>query len=452
MDKIYSYVEGGFREALKTRNLNERRLGAELKFPLVHPDGSAVPLDMVRGLWKYLVSIGWEPVTDSMTGEVTGAKKPGPQNHTVASCETGYCKTEFSLAHVANLTDLQAAIDELVCELRGFSKENNVCFLAHGILPGTRPSRDLLMKQSRTSVWDHIFGTNKAIPPEDGCDLHLFTVNAASHVHISVDMDEAVSIVNILNGFAPAQTALTAHSGIWKGAKDPKYKCAAEKFWDWASPEPGRTGIPEKPFEDLRDYIETVFAFKPVYAKRDGQPLLLDSYASFADYYAQEQAEATDMNGNKVPVTPRESDIDTHSTCYWYNARISRYYTVENRVNDQQPAEDLAVIGAITLGLVAARDKAEAELNAYRWQDIIAAREQACRHGLDGRVDGFTLQDFARTMVTIAEEGLSKRGMGEEAFLKPLRERLETGKCPADTAAEIFDSQGMEGLVAQRKL
>ena len=69
--------------------------------------------DVVDALWQYLETHGWRPEADSLTGKIVGARKPGAQNDTVASCETGYCKTEFSLAHVADLFELEASISAL---------------------------------------------------------------------------------------------------------------------------------------------------------------------------------------------------------------------------------------------------------------------------------------------------------------------------------------------------
>jgi gamma-glutamylcysteine synthetase len=276
-----------------------------------------------------------------MTGKVVGAAKAGERNDTVASCETGFCKSEFSLAHVADLFELERATEDLRETLRRFSEDRRVYFLGYGIQPVTSPCGDLMMKKTRTSVWEGTFGPDRIIPAEEGGDVCLFTVNAASHVHVGVPREEAISAVNVLNGFAGAQIALTAHSNVWKGGIDPEYKCAAEKLWDWWIPEPGRVGMPEKRFADLADYVDTVASFRPVYVKRDGQPIVLKRYGSFAEYFASGRAVGEDIDGKERVVVPEAADIDLHCTCYWHNARLSRYYTVENRANDQQVAGEM---------------------------------------------------------------------------------------------------------------
>ena len=452
MLRLTKEVITNFEQALAAHNSAGRRIGAELKFPLVNSDGSAVSLSTVCALWDYLGKCGWQAVKDSMTGNIVGAKKPGEVNQTVASCETGFCKIEFSLAHVANLFDLESSIRKLRQELRPFSEKHQVYFLGYGIQPVTPPSRRLLMQKGRTSVWDKVFGSNRIIPEEDGDDVCLFTLNAASHVHVQVSQEEAIPAVNVLNGFAPAQIALTANSNIWKGRIDPQYKCVAEKFWDWWMLDTSRIGLPEKPFRDLKDYVRSIARFRPVYVERLGKPIVLTQYETFEQYYYTGRAIGLDTEGREVSFVPEKADLDLHCSCFWHNARISRYYTVENRVNDQQPPDDLICIAALTLGLISALPRAWKELSSYDWQDLRAVREASCQEALNGEANNIKLVRLAREMVALARLGLQQRGLGEEIFLAGLQTRLQKGRCPADEARDVFNSGGVRHLVKEYAL
>ena len=452
MDAIYRDFIEGFQQALESRTGSEHRVGAELKFPLVNPDGSAASFETICSLWGYLQKHGWQPVKDLITGNIVGAKKPGEHNETVATCETGFCKPEFSLAHVANLFDLENSISELRKELHQFSEDHQAFFLGYGIQPLTPPSRRLLMKKARTSVWERIFASNRLLPLEDGDDVNIFTITAASHVHVSVSLEEAIPAVNLLNGFAGAQIALTANSNIWQLRIDPQFKCVAEKLWDWWMPDTGRVGMPQRSFRELEDYIHTVSSFRPVYVKRDGKPILLSRYRTFKEYYCSPQAIGFDMDGKEIPLAPEKEDVALHNTFYWYNARISRYYTVENRVNDQQPPQELICVAALTLGLISALSEGLEELSTYDWESLRATRETACRQAMSGNVDNISLALLAEKMIDLAQLGLCRRGLGEEEFLRPLKRRLRQRKCPADEAAQLFESGGIEALLKARKL
>jgi len=453
VDSIYTRFVSEFDRTIAARRSSERRIGAELKFPLVHRDGTAASSEKADALWAHLEARGWEPMVDVLAGRVVGAKKPGPQNPTIASCETGFCKPEFSLAHVPDLFTLEASIRELRAELEPYCEKEEVFLLGYGIQPRTPPSKRLLMRKGRTCVWDKAFGANRCLSKEDGDDVCLFTINAGTHTHVSIAKEEAVDAVNVLNGFAGAQLALTANSNIWRGRIDPQFKCVCEKLWDWWMPDKRRVGVPARPFRDLRDYVRTVAGFRPVYVKRNGTPIVLTRYRSFRDYFLAERARGVDARtGEEVDIVPQRSDLELHSTCYWYNARLSRYYTVENRANDQQPPKDLLCVAALTLGLVSAVGESLEVLRSYRWQGLRESRDVACRRGLDGTVDGFRLADLAAEMLEVAELGLCRRHLGEERFLAPLERRLRERECPADDAVRVVVDGGIESLVAARRL
>ena len=152
MTDIYQHFVDGFRQAVASRKFRERRIGAELKFPLVKSDGTAADLETVRQFWRYLGRNGWETIEDRVTGQISGARIAGPYNDSIAACETGFCKTEFSLAHVGNLFELSEMIAALRKELKPFSEEHDVHFLGYGIQPITPPSGSLLFKKERNKI------------------------------------------------------------------------------------------------------------------------------------------------------------------------------------------------------------------------------------------------------------------------------------------------------------
>ena len=429
-----------------------RQIGAELKFPLVTEDGTAPASDVVPALWEHLCARDWEPVRDDVTGQVVGARNAADGGFTVASCETGYCKPEFALAPVTSLGDLESAISALRDDLAPYAEKQRVHFLGYGIQPVTAPSMRLAMDKSRTRVWDQVFRSNRIVPPTLGHDLHLFTVNAASHVHVSVAEDEAVPLVNVLNGFAGPQIAMTANSAVWRGQVDPVYRCVAEKFWDWWIPDEGRVGIPPTPFADLRDYARVMAAYRPAFVRRPDGPLLIDGHETFGHYFAQEHADAVGLDGEEAIVEPVPADIDLHCTCVWHAARITRYGTVENRPNDQQPPMDLAGVAALTLGLTEALPEALEELSGQDWRQLRTARESACRLALRGTIGVGPISAIAGRLLEMAHLGLERRGLGEERLLEPFAARVRERRSPSDDAAALFERRGAEALVEERAL
>ena len=157
-------------------------------------------------------------------------------------------------------------------------------------------------------------------------------------------------------------------------------------------------------------------------------------------------------NGEHISVEAIPADFDQHLTFFWHNARISPYFTLENRVNDQQPPDDIMVVSALTLGIMENLNEATALIDSYPWQYLREARLCAIRDGLMASVQGIPISEMSMNVLHIAKVGLKKRGLGEEKFLDPLWERLEEGICPADMAANIFESGGERKLIEQFRL
>ncbi|MBN1589143.1 MAG: hypothetical protein JW888_06490 [Pirellulales bacterium] len=452
MSLMYDRFHESFCRAIAGRKYTGRRIGAELKFPMVNLDGTAANQSSLVALWEYLQQNGWERIVDRVTGTLAGARIAGPMNDAVASCETGFCKPEFSLAHVADLFELNESIDALRELLNPFLHERGVRLLGYGIQPVTPPSGSLLFKKERSCFWDRAVPSNWRIPAEQGDDVHLFTINAGSHVHVSVELEDAVDAVNVLNGLAGPQIALTAHSSVWQGKPDDRYVCVNEKLWDWWKPAAARSGVPQRAFVDLEDYVRTIEKLAPIYVRRNGQPILLRQFQTFGEYFASDEAAGQSLDGKTIPLVPQRADIRTHNSCYWYTARISQYFTVENRVFDQQPPDDLVCVAALTLGLVSALDESKALLSDCAWAELREARDVACRHGLQGRTQELSLLTLAQRMLAIAESGLARRGLGEETFLEPLKHRLQARRCPARHATALFEEAGINGFVEQLAL
>lgn len=426
------------------------RIGVELKLPLVQADGQAASREEVESLWRFLVDRGWD--AQSEDGRLVGATRPGEQNETVGSSETGYCKTEFSLAHADNLLDVDDTLRAIRADLDAFHETSGLHFLGTGLHPVTPPSQDLRVRKQRASVWGNIFRSNTCLPVSEGDDMDLFTVNAGSHVHLSLAPEHAFDAVNVFNGFAGAQLALGANGNIWRNRIDDELVAAGELFWDWWELARGRAGVPAAAFTDLEHYAQTVADMDLLYVKRDGESLTFPERPTLASFLAGGRHPARTVGGDTVEITPEAADLDLHNSCYWFNARISRYFTVENRVHEQQPPEDLLAPAALTTGLSAALPEAREALARHQWSSLIEARPAACRHGLGAEVDGLSLHSLSSEMLEIAELGLKRRGLGEERYLSGLHERLRQRRTPSDQNRLLFEQGGAPALVAARSL
>lgn len=439
MEDIIDQWRQGFREKQKDREGKKRSTGVELKFPAVQKDGKAIDFADVISLWQFMGEKGWQIIEDPQFNHPVGVRRSKKPYDDLMGTETGYCKLELSLGYEEDLFALSRKVEEIAELLHEFSWERGVNFLGLGIQPLTPPDEHLMMKKSRNLFWNEVFGNKK---------VSLFTITATNQVHVDVSEDEAADAVNVFNALSGPQIALNANSTVWKGKVDTEHKAVSEQFWDEWLPGDDRVGMPPRRFKDLEDYVYTLASFRPVYIMRDGQYLGIGHYDSFLNYWEDgTEARAVTEDGEVVKVMPEIEDVDLHHTFCWQDARISGYYTLENRVNCQQPPGELMVVAALTLGLMEELNSAKVIVDSFEWDEFCRAREDAIHRGLKARLGEDSIADICQEIVAIAEEGLKKRGLGEEVFLQPLKERLAEERCPADYVRDIYQKDGIKGLL-----
>ena len=441
MEEVLDHWEESFEEKEKERKGDRRHIGVELKFPVVDEKGQAVAPGVMTDLWEFLGEEGWDVITDPYFKHPIGATFPGDPGEDLAGTETGYCKMELSLGYKGNLWQLDKRIRSLAEMLERFREKQSekVYFLCYGIHPVTPPSDDLMTKKQRNLFWNKAFGNRR---------VNLLSITCSNQVHADVSVEEAAAALNVFNGLSPVEIALNANSNIWNGKVDPEYKALSVNFWNRWLPNSPRVGITPRRFGNLTDYTVFISGFKPVYVRRKGRYYGIGHYASFAEYWAAgKKATGEDENGERVPLVPMEEDFDLHYTFCWNDARLSGYYTLENRVNCQQPPHRLMVPAAFTLGIMEKLLPAQSLVDSFDWDDLEGARDDAVNNGMQAYLAGDSIKELCLEVLQLAQKGLEQRKLGEEKFLEPLWEGLETATCPADRARDIFCKEGLEAFL-----
>jgi glutamate--cysteine ligase len=97
---------------------------------------------------------------------------------------------------------------------------------------------------------------------------------------------------------------------------------------------------------------------------------------------------------------------------------------------------------ALWVGLLyddAAQKAAAALVRGWTVEEIRTLRAAAPRDALGAAIRGRSVRDVARDALAIARDGLKARGLGEEVYLAPLDEIVESGLTRADRLLALFD-------------
>lgn len=441
MKELIEYYLERFQDMEEQRRGKFRTTALEIKFCLTNKKGEIPSPENVEGFWHFLTRKGWS-LEKSAYGKLKGVSREIAGMEDEIHQATGEGQIEFSLIPHRNLYDSWNHLSQIRDTIREYTDSYDLTLLCLGAQPITPPQKKV-RQDARHQFWGNIGGTDK---------VYLLGNIADSQIHEDITLEEAVSALNVFHALSGAQIALTANSTLWCGEIDWDYKDVKESFWDHWLPYPPqneRTGVSKSSFYSLGDYISMVLNFKPVFVSREGESIGIYEYDAFKDYFCSSPAFGRTADGEKKELEPNFADVDLHDTFYWWNSRLSRFFTLENRGNSQQPPGEIMTVPALTLGLVENLSEVESFLQqcSYTWEELTDSRESAIRFGLEARVGNDPIIGLCQKMLEAAESGLKKRRLGEEIFLLPLWQRLEERKCPADKVREDFLKGGVERVV-----
>ncbi len=270
-----------------------------------------------------------------------------------------------------------------------------------------------------------------------GLDMMLRTCT----VQVNLDYESEADMVRkfrVSLALQPIATALFADSPFVEGKPSGFMSFRSHV---WTDTDPDRTGIlpfvfePGFGFERYVDYILDV----PMYFAYRGGKYIDMSGKSFRDFMAGKYH-------NEVGDVARITDFADHLTTAFPEVRLKKY--LEMRGAAGGPWGRLCALPALWVGLLydsVALDQAEQLVKDWTAADHAQLRRDVPRLALKTPFKGSTLQDVARAMVTIAQDGLKRRNRrdrsgvrGERHFLDPLAAIAESGRCPAEEKLEKF--------------
>lgn len=415
---IYAELAGRFEASFPARATSPRTVGRELEFPLVTRQGTAAD---VRRLWEGLSAPGdlktkRDAGNPGLTVEVAG-------NEFSYTIEVGMGTMEVNTRPCAHLLEVKAIAERATARLVRAAAAHDWLVLGYGIQPVTPPAPALMTPKQRYQSLYRAMGE----------PWLWYTVTAADQVHVAIERDEAIPMLNFGNLIAPVLIALCANSPVWGGVASP-YCSAREAQHVLIHANEHRHGMPARPFRDAEDFVARVA--QATYLIRRSDNLVIPSARPFTDYLREHGADY-------------EAFL-FHEHYVWNSARVrAAYGTVELRPACQQPWREHMAASALGVGLICARAAVEEQiagaLGPEAWEIMRQYHRQAIRAGLDAPQPA---PHFLRDLVGLAQAALEERGFGEEALLEPIYERLYRRENPAQRARRIFLTDGVAGLIA----
>jgi glutamate--cysteine ligase len=238
-------------------------------------------------------------------------------------------------------------------------------------------------------------------------------------------------------GMAPVLIAMFANSPICDGQLN-GYRSFREHIW--TDTDRNRSGLlkfafaPEVSFAHYVEYALDV----PMYFIVRNKNYIDMTSVTFRQFLT------SGYNGERATI----EDWNDHLTTLFPETRIKRY--LEIRSVDSQPPDLMPALSALVKGAFYDNDCLQAAwdlVKGWSWDERMQVYLDSHRDALAARVRRYSLLDLARELVEIAWEGLRRQkqvndlGDDETIYLKPLKDLLSQGKCPADVLLEKWEGE-----------
>ena len=421
-------LEAYFHDAGKPR---ERwRVGTEYEKVGIYRDtGQAIPYFGKRGvdfiLRELIERFGWAP--EEQDGNIIALTRDKAQ----ITLEPGG-QIELSGEPCESIHCTYAEFDQHIRELLEVTEPLGIIFLGLGMQPVSRLEEiEWVPKQRYRIMAPYMLKVGKL-----GQRMMKQTATVQANIDYS-DEKDAMAKFRTGMGLAPVLIAMFANSPICDGELN-GYRSFREHIW--TDTDRNRSGLlkfafaPEVSFAHYVEYALDV----PMYFIVRNKNYINMTAVTFRQFLT------SGYNGERATI----EDWNDHLTTLFPETRIKRY--LEIRSVDSQPPDLMPALSALIKGAFYDNDCLQAAwdlVKGWSWDERMQVYLDSHRDALAARVRRYSLLDLARELVEIAWEGLRRQnqvndlGDDETIYLKPLKDLLSQGKCPADILLEKWEGE-----------
>ena len=421
-------LEAYFHNAGKPRD--HWRVGTEYeKVGIDRSTGQAIPYFGARGVNRILRELmerfGWEP--EEQDGHIVALSR----NKAQITLEPGG-QIELSGEPCDSIHCTDAEFNQHIRELLEVAEPLGIVFLGLGMQPVSRVEQIEWVPKKRYRIM------GPYMPKVGKLGHRMMKQTATVQANIDyLDEKDAMAKFRTGMGLAPVLVAMFANSPISDGQLN-GYRSFREHIW--TDTDKSRQGLLKFAFAP-----ESRFAHYVQYAL-DVPMYFIIRHHDYTDMTGMTFRQYLQYGHNGERATTE--DWADHLTTLFPETRIKRY--IEIRSVDSQPPELMPALSALIKGAFYDSDCLQAAwdlVKGWSWDERMQVYLDSHENALAARIRRYSLHDLAKELSAIAWEGLRRQhvvndlGDDETIYLKPLKNLLAQGKCPADLLLEKWQGE-----------
>lgn len=439
-----------------TKEKRDSYIGIEIEMPIVNLNKQAVDFQNIHQVTKkFMKHFQFQPTGKDDYGNIYAASCE--ENGDILSYDCSFNNLELSMGRERELHTLYVRFLKyyrfLIQELGKF----HYTLTGMGVNPYRKYNHNVPIENGRyRMLFHHLASYEKYDLSMEFHDYPAYgTFSSASQVQLDVDYDKLLTTINAFSKVEPIKALIFNNSVLLEEQED--LLCCRDMFWENSTHgiNPKNIGMFERELhtiEELQEYIESTSIYC---VERE------DKYINFEpikilDYFKKEQIVGEyydDGVYKEITVTPQIEDIAYLRTFKFEDLTFRG--TIEFRSVCCQPISDVMTVAAFHVGLkenldILSQKMEEDQVIYHHGYTASELRKMFVKRKLPDFVNEEEVYQLAYEVVQIAEQGLKARGFGEEVFLKPLYERIQTRENPAEKLLKQREAgKSMEEIILE---
>ena len=350
----------------------------------------------------------WDYIMDGK--EVIGLQK----GHDTITLEPG-CQVEISTKPEKTIFQLKEKIDSINNAMKPVLDYNNITLLEYGVSPySTYKGINIIPKRRYKIMARYLWGILSDVMMRETAGIQC-CIDFSSE-------EDAMRKFKLANKLVPFITAMFANSPI-RGRVDTGYK--SFRALSWLNTDNDRCGFAGKISEEFsfEEYIDCVLKTPMIFVQKGNLQFEANGEFTFEEYMQN------GWNGAQATI----EDYELHSNLYFPEVRLRNFIEIRNCdcVPNNLKYSVIAIYKAILYNENAMYE-CEELFKHIQYKDFSEIRYNVPKQALDTKVKNGTVLDYAKSILNIAQKSLKQLQTGEEIFLEPILEYIDSGVTPAD--------------------
>ena len=433
------------RYIVPTRRKRTRLAGLEFELPIVNKKEAPVNFEVIHQVTdKFISTFSFSNISRDDEGCIYLAIDDRTGDGLSYDCS--YNTLEFSFGKEEDMNVLYKRFCQYYTYIQKELCKEGHMLTGMGINPRYTVNQNIPVVSERYRMLFHHLSSyeryDNCIPFHSYPNFGLFS--CASQIQLDVEETQVVPMLNTFTRLEPFKSLILANS-LW--GEKAEILCSRDNFWRNSLHGLNRHNVDmyNVEFDTTDEVVRYIKSMSLYCVEREGRyinfpPIVLSKYFS-SD---QIKGEYFDGNGyREVTFHPEISDLQYLRSFKFEDLTFRG--TVEFRSVCEQPVGEIMASGALHAGLMENMEALSELLknDTSIYHNGYNASELRRMFNRRKKADIFCWKEVSSQLLSIvelAEDGLKKRGYGEEHFLSPLYERAEKILSPARQMAEGMEN------------